>query len=143
MTDTPVEELHPCMGICCCFCSFFCGFPSCIGCNCSETWCCYQYKYVCCKLMDCSDEDSRCCTLCQGGSYLNAPNKCYEGTCQLCCVDYRAAFPCTKKVPCLWAFLGIQCCADWKCVGPKCCNRLGDLVPRLDERAGKSSTSEK
>merc|ERR1712226_124649 len=96
-------------------------------------------KFVNCKLLDCKDEDSRCCALQQCNWFLTAPNKGVEIQAQLCCIDYRSAGPCcTKKVPCLCSTLGLTCCADWKCVGLKFLPRMGDIIPRLDERVGKS-----
>lgn len=138
VTDVPVEELRPCCAGCCNICSLFCGFPSCIGIAGACTLLCCQCKYVCCKLLDCKDEDSRCAACIQLNWFLTAPNKLYECTGQYCCIDSRAALPCTNKVPCMLTVLSITCCADCKCVGAKPCVRLGDVIPRLDERAGKS-----
>lgn len=138
VTDVPVEEVRPCCGYCCCIYSLFCGCPSCIGITGACTLLICQCKYTYCKLLDCKDEDSRCCAMCQLNWFLTAPNKLYECTGQYFCMDMRAAFPCTKKVPCVMAGFGFTCCADFKCVGCKFLTRLGDTIPRLDERAGKS-----
>lgn len=143
VTDVPVEELHPCMACCCGFASLFFGCPSCCGISGQTTCICCMSKYVCCKLLDCKDEDSKCCACCQGNLFLTFPNKCCENQAQCFCVDTRYAFPPTNKVPCAVNFLGVYCCADYgcKCVGTPPCRRLGDVIPRLDDRAGKSPSS--
>jgi hypothetical protein len=133
--DVPVEELVPCCGECCSIASLFCSFPGCIGCTgqCGLLFC--MCKYTCCKLLDCKDADKRCCTLDSCNMYLTYPNKCYECTGQYFCMDMRAAFPCTAKVPCIVNMLGLTCCAGWKCK-VACCKKVGDLIPELKEKAG-------
>jgi len=140
VTDVPVEELRPFFGLCCNICGLFCGFPSCIGMSGSTTCLCEQNKFVCCKLLDCKDEDSRCCACLQCNQYLTAPNKCYECTGQYCCLELRGAFPCTNKVPCVFGLCGVMCCADYKWIGCQFMPRLGDVIPRLDERQGKGQS---
>jgi len=152
VTDVPVEEIRPCCATWTigealipgqAICGLFCGFPSCIGCVGQCTALCCMCKFVNCKMLDCKDEDSKCCACQQCNWFLTLPNKGFESQSQCCCIDYRFAGPCcTNKVPCLFACLGLTCCADWKCVGMKCMPRLGDVIPRLDERIGKSPTAE-
>ena len=48
------------------------------------------------------------------------------------CLEMRCAFPCVKQVPMLVTLLGLTCYP--KCT---CCARLGDIIPALDEAAGK------
>lgn len=141
VTDVPVEEIRPCGGCCCGISGCFCGCPSCIGCVGQCTLLCCLCKFVNCKMLDCKDEDSRCCACYNCSQYLAFPNKLLECQEQVCCLDVRCAFPCTKKVPCVFGTLGLICCADWKWVGCKFMPRLGDIIPRLDERVGKSPTA--
>lgn len=138
-TDVPVEELRPCCANCCTIHSFFLGFPSCIGFSGTCKILCCNQKYVCCKFLDCKDDDKRCMAVQVGATYLVLPQTCIECTRQDCCVESRCAFPCTKNVPCLVSFLGITCCADFGCKFAPPCTRLGDIIPRLDESVGKDA----
>lgn len=137
VTDVPVEELRPVFATCCSICSLFCGFPSCIGCTGSTACFCLLCKYTYCKLLDCKDEDKRCCACDNCNCYLTYPNKIYECTGQYCFLDVRAAFPCTSKVPCLVTLCGVTCCAQYKCK-PGVCKKIGESIPELMERAGKA-----
>merc|ERR1712110_117280 len=100
VTDVPIEEVRPCCALWNInppsqqICSMFCGFPSWIGVTGACTLLICQCKYTYCKLLDCKDEDSRCCAMCQLNWYLTAPNKCYECYGQYFCIDFRAACPC-------------------------------------------------
>lgn len=142
VTDVPVEELRPCYGYCCGFASLFCGCPSCFGCTCSGVCLICLGRCSCCKCLDCADEDSRCCAICEAQTFCVLPSRCCENQCQICCVDARNSFPCSIKVPCLVNFLGFTCCSDFKCT-PKCCAKVGELIPRIAEAHGKSMGSAK
>lgn len=138
-TDVPVEELRPFAAGCCYITSCFFGFPSCLGCSFSGTILFCNGKGVCCKLLDCKDDDKRCCAFCVGSCYFVLPRTCIECTEQLCCLETRCAFPCTQKVPCLVTVFFITCCADFGCKFAPPCTRLGDIIPRLDEKVGKDA----
>lgn len=140
-TDVPVEEIRPCCGACCCIGSLFCGFPSCIGCTYQYTLCCCMSKYACCKCLDCSDEHKKCFNCCVGSCYCVKPNKILEGVGQVCCVDARCAFPCTNKVPCICMVLpACTFCADFR-VKIACNQKMGEIMPRLKERASASGAA--
>lgn len=136
-TEVPIEELIPYSAYCCNIESCFCGFPSCLGCSGTEMVCCYMCSYACCKCLDCSDEDSKCCALCENKCFCKIPQNCCYVQRQLCCLDQRMEFPCGAKMPCVCGYFFIMCCAEYKCIGCRMCQKLGTIVPRLNEAAGK------
>ncbi|CAD7940461.1 unnamed protein product [Amoebophrya sp. A25] len=127
-----VTDMQPCYGDGCSICSIYCTFPACIGCSGADETCCSQCTYACCKVLDCSDAEKRCCTFVNCNHYLIVPRTCRQQTCQCCCVDGRQAFPCTKEVPCLINCLCCTCFANWG-TSCQCCKTIGDLIPSLKE----------
>ena len=41
------------------------------------------------------------------------------------------------QMPCVCGYFFIMCCAEYKCIGCRMCQKLGTIVPRLNEAAGK------
>lgn len=132
-TETPLEELRPCAATICCIDSLYCQFPQCIGCSEVGMGCCCMYECVCCKMLDCSDEDSKCCALVANKTYLKIPQNCCYFQRQLCCVDERGEFPCGQKVPCMVNALFLTCCADYQCK-MMFCKQIKEIVPRFDPK---------
>lgn len=130
-TETPLEELRPCDAFCCAIDSCYLQFPQCIGC--SSTYMCLfcMGEGACCKALDCSDEDSKCCALCVDKQYLKIPQNCCYFQCQQCCLDRRGEFPCGQKIPCIYTAFFLTVCADYqvKCM---CCKQIKELAPRFD-----------
>jgi len=131
--DVKVEELIPYYSCCCVIESFYCKFPDCIGCTNNETLLCCQQKCACLKPVTEKSEDGICCIVNKNNCNIVMPTTCFSATTQCCCFDYRAAFPCNKKVPCLVGVCFVHCFADWKFVGCKVCAKVGDLVPSIKE----------
>ncbi|CAD7940465.1 unnamed protein product [Amoebophrya sp. A25] len=131
-SSVDVADLKPCYADGCSICSLYLVFPACIGVSGSSEMCCSQMTCACCKVLDCSDAEKRCCTFCNYNNYLIMPRTCVQNQVQVGCVDQRAAFPCTKDVPCLCNYMCINCCADFGCKFA-CCATVGDLIPRLKE----------
>jgi len=137
-TDVPVEDLVPCFAYCCAINSLYCQWPGILGINASSRCLCLVSKCVACKALDCQDDEATCCMCSKNECYCAKPTTCCECTGQTFCCEDRCAFPCTQNVPCMFNVLGLTCCADFKCVGFKCCLRVGELIPRLDEGKGKN-----
>lgn len=49
-------------------------------------------------MLDCKDDDKRCCAVQVGACYLIMPRTCVECRRQDCCLETRCAFPCTQQV---------------------------------------------
>jgi len=131
--DVKVEELIPFYSACCVIESCYCKFPDCIGCMANETCLCVQQKCACCKPVTEKSEDGICCICNKNACNVIMPSTCCSGEAQACCLDYRGAFPCNKKTPCLVGCCFIHCFAEWKFVGCKVCAKVGDLVPSIKE----------
>jgi hypothetical protein len=142
VTDVPIEDLVPCFAAGCCIFSLFCKCPDSFGCNQNCAILCFQTKYVCCKCLNPKEnEDRKCCNLTACNAFCLAPTKFFEVDGAFCCFDTRCAFPCTPKTPCLFTVCPfVVCCADFKFVGFKACNNVGQLIPRILERQGKAET---
>jgi len=132
-TAVKVEDLQPCYGACCLIQSLYCKCPECIGCASDGTVLFCQGRCVSCKMLDCKDEDKRCCALCEMNAFWKIPTEIGESKQQCCCVDQRCAIPCNDEVPCLCTLM--PCCvvaADMK-PGVHCCKNVGDIIPRLKQ----------
>uniref|UniRef100_A0A7S1EYT9 Uncharacterized protein n=1 Tax=Noctiluca scintillans TaxID=2966 RepID=A0A7S1EYT9_NOCSC len=131
-TDVRLADLLVCGGCCCVVTSIFCKTPDCFGCKNESLVCCWQCESACCKPAGKDNLDHKACICYEGGNYCVRPTTCCQCQSQECCIDYRCAFPCTDKVPCIFTILPFCVCgADW---GLKivCCKKGGDIITRLD-----------
>jgi len=112
------------IGACCCMIdSCFCKFPACIGCQGKSECLFLQGTCACCKILDCSDSEKRCCAfVCN--EYMIQPRTLIQQQVQCFCIDRRCALPCTKDVPMMVNVYGFNC---YPATG--CCKTVGDLVP--------------
>mmetsp|Transcript_10928 Transcript_10928/g.26806 ORF Transcript_10928/g.26806 Transcript_10928/m.26806 type:complete len:177 (+) Transcript_10928:78-608(+) len=120
-----LADLQPCSACCCYIESLFCKFPACIGCQGKSECLFLQGTCACCKILDCSDAEKRCCAfVCN--EYLIMPRTCIQQQVQCFCVDRRIALPPTKDVPCI---VNAFCFTCYPKTG--CCLKVGDIYPEL------------
>merc|ERR1712113_736937 len=115
---TPVTQIKPCYGCCCCLAGCNCEFPQCCGIMLDGVvLCCCLQKFACCRMASASESDEGVCFECfNGGTYCVQPKVCCKQKEQCCCFEGRCALPCDDETPCILTCL--PCCA--LCVQQKC-----------------------
>lgn len=110
---------------CCCFISgLYCTYPECIGCYVMESCLCCQADMKCCKPY--THTEGKICIINSQNCDLIVPATCCKCVGQTFCFDSRGAFPCDKDVPCVIAYCGILCCANWAC-DVRLCPTTGEI----------------
>jgi hypothetical protein len=113
-------DLVPCLGLCCCFLSFYTEIPDCFGTVCESSVCCVNNRTLLCKTGKEEDVYCRClalecdvlgCKTCiKVSTAVVYPLSYYafahtffllQSRSQICCLDLRISLPPSEQVPCL------------------------------------------
>mmetsp|Transcript_66550 Transcript_66550/g.214473 ORF Transcript_66550/g.214473 Transcript_66550/m.214473 type:complete len:153 (+) Transcript_66550:83-541(+) len=136
LTDVKFEDLTVVSACCCTINSLFCKTPDCIGGKAEGICICIQQESSFCKLMDPNmdgNEDKKCMVCFEGGSYCVKPTTCIQQQTQCFCLDSRASFPCSDKVPCVFTICPfVVLMANWK-FKPGVCQKGASLMKDQDE----------
>ena len=100
-------------GCCCCISGLYCTYPECIGCYTMQSCLCLEINMKCCKPY--THTEGKICICNSSNCDVVVPKTCCKIVGQSFCLDFRGAFPCDKDVPCVVAYLGVLCCANYAC----------------------------
>ena len=118
------EKLIPCLACAGMVISFFCYYPSCIGCNLTGDICMLRNVCTCLKV---SRSDSKLCICCNANISCVWPKSICALLYQCFCFDCRFKCPpCVdvgdknneRDFPCICSIFGITCCYQLHAVGP-------------------------
>lgn len=104
LSDVDTQDLLVCNACCCTIGSLFCKMPDCIGVKSEGKCLCISGEMAACKPVAEKNDEGVCCICTEAGQYCVQPDTCIMGQAQYFCLDYRCAFPCNEKVPCVCAF---------------------------------------
>ena len=107
------SSYNPFSAMCCVIQSCYLSFPDCFGCESMGSLCCLEAECLSCKCV--SKDPKICCIFNKTDCVCVKPQTCISGMFQFFISDFRCAFPCNEKVPCMCSALPFcVACVRWK-----------------------------